>query len=162
MKKRKNTRVVKIGALAIGGENPIAMKSELITSILEQQMGAGLLSGSQKSIIDRCTASVCTGSRGASTMCCQGVGWVDGARGSAMYAMACTVPTPRHVGQPQACATLGSTASCVRVSVLGGLAFICADYGVADQYRMRACPWTKHLPCISKLLANWFHDNLRT
>ena len=27
------------------GENPIAMKSELITSILEQQMGAGLLSG---------------------------------------------------------------------------------------------------------------------
>lgn len=40
------------------GENPIAMKSELITSILEQQMGAGLLSGSQKSIIDRCTASV--------------------------------------------------------------------------------------------------------
>ena len=34
------------------------MKSELITSILEQQMGAGLLSGSQKSIIDRCTASV--------------------------------------------------------------------------------------------------------
>ena len=40
------------------GENPIAMKSELITSILEQQMGAGLLSASQKSIIDRCTASV--------------------------------------------------------------------------------------------------------
>ena len=40
------------------GENPIAMKSELITSILEQQMGAGLLTGSQKSIIDRCTASV--------------------------------------------------------------------------------------------------------
>jgi hypothetical protein len=34
------------------------MKSELITSILEQQMGAGLLSGSQKSIIDRCTTSV--------------------------------------------------------------------------------------------------------
>ena len=27
MKKRKNTRVVKIGALAIGGENPIAIQS---------------------------------------------------------------------------------------------------------------------------------------
>ena len=37
------------------GENPIAMKSELITSILEQQMGAGLLTGSQKSIYNRDT-----------------------------------------------------------------------------------------------------------
>ncbi len=41
-----------------GDENPIAMKSELITSILEQQMGVGRLSGSHKSIIDRCTANV--------------------------------------------------------------------------------------------------------
>ena len=40
------------------GENPIAMKSELITSILEQQMGVGRVSGSHKSIIDRCTANV--------------------------------------------------------------------------------------------------------
>lgn len=40
------------------GENPIAMKSEVITSILEQQMGAGNLSGSQKSIIDRCTGNI--------------------------------------------------------------------------------------------------------
>ncbi len=39
-------------------ENPIALKSELITSILEQQRGAGIMSGSYKSIIDRCTASV--------------------------------------------------------------------------------------------------------
>ena len=39
-------------------ENPIALKSELITSILEQQMGAGIMSGSYKSIIDRCTANV--------------------------------------------------------------------------------------------------------
>ena len=39
-------------------ENPIALKSELITSILEQQMGAGALSASHKSIIDRCTANV--------------------------------------------------------------------------------------------------------
>lgn len=39
-------------------ENPIAMKSEIITSILEQQMGAGRLTGSHKSIIDRCTANV--------------------------------------------------------------------------------------------------------
>ena len=37
------------------GENPIAMKSELITSILEQQMGVGRVNGSHKSIIDRCT-----------------------------------------------------------------------------------------------------------
>ena len=42
----------------VDGENPIAMKSELITSILEQQMGVGRLSGSHKSIIDRCTANV--------------------------------------------------------------------------------------------------------
>ena len=40
------------------GENPIAMKSELITSILEQQMGLGRVNGSHKSIIDRCTANV--------------------------------------------------------------------------------------------------------
>lgn len=40
------------------GENPIAMKSEIITSILEQQMGVGRLNGSHKSIIDRCTANV--------------------------------------------------------------------------------------------------------
>ena len=40
------------------GENPIAMKSELITSILEQQMGVGRVNGSHKSIIDRCTANV--------------------------------------------------------------------------------------------------------
>ena len=39
-------------------ENPIALKSELITSILEQQMGAGVMKGSYKSIIDRCTAKV--------------------------------------------------------------------------------------------------------
>ncbi len=40
------------------GENPVAIKSEIITSILEQQMGVGRLSGSHKSIIDRCTANV--------------------------------------------------------------------------------------------------------
>ena len=40
------------------GENPIAMKSEVITSILEQQMGIGMLKGSHKSIIDRCTANI--------------------------------------------------------------------------------------------------------
>ena len=39
------------------GDNIVAMKSEVITSILEQQMGAGRLSGSHKSIIDRCTAN---------------------------------------------------------------------------------------------------------
>ena len=45
----------------VGGyddENPIALKSELITSILEQQMGSGVMKGSYKSIIDRCTARV--------------------------------------------------------------------------------------------------------
>lgn len=39
-------------------ENPVALKSEVITSILEQQMGAGRITGSHKSIIDRCTANV--------------------------------------------------------------------------------------------------------
>ena len=40
------------------GENPVALKSEIITSILEQQMGMGRLTGSHKSIIDRCTTNV--------------------------------------------------------------------------------------------------------
>ena len=39
-------------------ENPVAMKSEIITSILEQQMGTGRMSASHKSIIDRCTANI--------------------------------------------------------------------------------------------------------
>ena len=39
-------------------ENPIAVKAEVITSILEQQMGAGTLTGSHKSLIDRCKANV--------------------------------------------------------------------------------------------------------
>lgn len=40
------------------GEDLVAMKSGIITSILEQQMGVGRLTGSHKSIIDRCTANV--------------------------------------------------------------------------------------------------------
>ena len=40
------------------GENPVAMKSELMMSICEQQMGAGELGAFHKSIIDRCTANV--------------------------------------------------------------------------------------------------------
>lgn len=40
------------------GENPVALKSELLMSICEQQMGAGQLGAFQKSIIDRCTAAV--------------------------------------------------------------------------------------------------------
>ncbi len=40
------------------GENPVAMKSELLMSICEQQMGSGNLGAFHKSIIDRCTASV--------------------------------------------------------------------------------------------------------
>lgn len=39
-------------------ENPIAIKSELINSIVEQQMGTGIFTGAHKSIIDRCTANV--------------------------------------------------------------------------------------------------------
>ena len=39
-------------------EEVIAAKSELISTILEQQMGAGRVSGSHKSIIDRCTGNV--------------------------------------------------------------------------------------------------------
>lgn len=40
------------------GENPVAMKSELLMSICEQQMGVGQLGAFHKSIIDRCTASI--------------------------------------------------------------------------------------------------------
>jgi len=40
------------------GENPVAMKSELLMSICEQQMGVGQLGAFHKSIIDRCTANV--------------------------------------------------------------------------------------------------------
>lgn len=40
------------------GENPVAMKSELLMSICEQQMGEGQLGAFHKSIIDRCTAGV--------------------------------------------------------------------------------------------------------
>ena len=40
------------------GENPVALKSELLMSICEQQMGEGQLGAFHKSIIDRCTASV--------------------------------------------------------------------------------------------------------
>lgn len=39
-------------------ENPVALKSQLLTSILEQQMGEGALSSCHRSIIDRCTANV--------------------------------------------------------------------------------------------------------
>lgn len=39
-------------------ESPIAAKSGLITTILAQQMEAGTLSASHKSIVDRCTANV--------------------------------------------------------------------------------------------------------
>lgn len=41
-----------------GGENPVAMKSELMMSICEQQIGQGQLGAFHKSIIDRCTANV--------------------------------------------------------------------------------------------------------
>lgn len=40
------------------GENPIAMKSELMMSICEQQMGVGQLGAFHKSIIDRCPANI--------------------------------------------------------------------------------------------------------
>ena len=40
------------------GENPVAMKSELMMSICEQQMGVGQLGAFHKSIIDRCTANI--------------------------------------------------------------------------------------------------------
>ena len=39
-------------------ENPVAMKSEVVTCIMEQQMGVGVLNGGHKSIIDRCTANI--------------------------------------------------------------------------------------------------------
>ncbi|MBR6120095.1 MAG: DUF87 domain-containing protein [Oscillospiraceae bacterium] len=39
-------------------ENPVAMKSELLNSIIEQQMGVGIFTGAHKSIIDRCVQAV--------------------------------------------------------------------------------------------------------
>ncbi|MDL2324540.1 ATP-binding protein [Ruminococcaceae bacterium OttesenSCG-928-A16] len=41
-----------------GDDNPILIKSELLMSVVEQQMGAGNLGAKQKSIIDRCVAAV--------------------------------------------------------------------------------------------------------
>lgn len=40
------------------GEKPIAMKSELLMSVIEQQMGPGSLDGGHRSIIDRCTGHI--------------------------------------------------------------------------------------------------------
>ena len=40
------------------GDDPIAMKSQLLMSIIEQQMGAGSLDGGHRSIIDRCTGNI--------------------------------------------------------------------------------------------------------
>lgn len=40
------------------GEKPIAMKSQLLMSIIEQQMGAGIMEGGYHSIIDRCTGNI--------------------------------------------------------------------------------------------------------
>lgn len=40
------------------GENPIVLKSEFILSLCEQLVGSGKLSAKEKSLIDRCTASV--------------------------------------------------------------------------------------------------------
>lgn len=51
--------VSQVGSVTYGmGENPVALKSELLMSICEQQMGEGQLGAFHKSIIDRCTASV--------------------------------------------------------------------------------------------------------
>ena len=41
-----------------GGENPVVLKSEFLLSLCEQLMGAEALNAREKSIIDRCTASV--------------------------------------------------------------------------------------------------------
>ena len=41
-----------------GDENPIILKSEFILSLCEQLVGSGRLSAKEKSLIDRCTASV--------------------------------------------------------------------------------------------------------
>ena len=40
------------------GENPVVLKSEFLLSLCEQLIGSGKLSAKEKSIIDRCTASV--------------------------------------------------------------------------------------------------------
>ncbi|MGM9538341.1 MAG: VirB4-like conjugal transfer ATPase, CD1110 family [Candidatus Onthomonas sp.] len=41
-----------------GGENPVVLKSEFLLSLCEQLVGSGKLNAKEKSIIDRCTASV--------------------------------------------------------------------------------------------------------
>lgn len=41
-----------------GDENPIILKSEFVLSLCEQLVGSGRLSAKEKSLIDRCTASV--------------------------------------------------------------------------------------------------------
>ena len=61
-------------------ENLIALKSELITSILEQQMGAGVMKGSYKSIIDRCTAKVFRAYLGS-----DGISGLEGKRSGLFY-----------------------------------------------------------------------------
>ena len=40
------------------GENPVVLKSEFILSLCEQLVGSGKLTAKEKSLIDRCTASV--------------------------------------------------------------------------------------------------------
>ena len=40
------------------GERPVAMKSELMMSLCEQQMGAGRITPFHHSIIDRCTGNI--------------------------------------------------------------------------------------------------------
>lgn len=55
---RHHINPLDMGADYGDGENPIAMKSEVLMSIIEQQMGTGTLTGAQKSIIDRCTSNI--------------------------------------------------------------------------------------------------------
>jgi hypothetical protein len=45
----------------LSDESPIAIKSEAILSLCEQVIGTGRLGAVQKSIIDRCVASICRG-----------------------------------------------------------------------------------------------------
>jgi len=53
-----NINAMDISADYGGEENPVILKSEFILSLCEQLVGSGRLTAKEKSIIDRCTASV--------------------------------------------------------------------------------------------------------
>lgn len=50
--------IMEVDKYYAGDDNPVLIKSELLMSVVEQQMGRGQLGAKEKSIIDRCVAAV--------------------------------------------------------------------------------------------------------